>query len=343
MLQVEQPHTPNPLLCSLALAAIGLLSSGTASAQGYDDSFEMKNKLKVELQYADYGEYEYPEPILYHYGVSSYQQIQPFIVNFPELRCLVKFVRLVDRKTALGVKYQYSDLKEDAAQHFGELRITRNLSESVIGLGMVQFMYDTRGFGSIQGGVGGQWDINVLTSLQGDIQYYGRSSAAAAVGGSMGTFNLRLKVRRVITVSTALQGEYIYYNANGDKISFNSQTTGIWISQYLPTESAVHLHFRYYTNSMGIHSIAPSLEIAHYLNYATVLSLKLRYYENKSDNVSLGESDVIIPDGLRSRSVSLQLNREFGISVLAYLKYRYYTSSLNVTMNTYMIGAVYSF
>jgi len=343
MLQVKQSHTRSLVHVPLSIATIVLLYSGTASAQGYDDAFEMKNKLKVEVQYADYGEYEYPEPILYHYSVSSYQKIQPFIVNFPELRSLVKFVRLVDWRTALGIKYQYSDLKEDAAQHFAELRVTRNLSESVIGLGMVQFVHDTRGFSSIQGGVGGQWDINVLTSLQGDMQYYARGSGATAVGGSMGTWNLRIKARRVITISTALQGEYIYYNASGDNISCRSHTAGIWISQYLPTESAVHLHFRYYTNSMGIHSIAPSLEIAHYLDYATVLSLKLRYYENKSDNVSLGESDVIIPDGLRSRSLSLQLNREFGNSVLAYLKYRYYTSSLDVQMNTYMIGAVYSF
>jgi hypothetical protein len=255
----------------------------------------------------------------------------------------VEIVRLLNNRTALGIKYQFSDLKEDASQHFGELRVTRNLSESVIGLASTQFVRDTRGFSSFQAGAGGLWDINVLTSVQGDVQYYARGSEATAVGGSMGTWNFRVKARRVLTLSTAVQGEYIYYNASGDAISFRSHSAGIWLSQYLPTETAVHLHFRYYTNSMGIRSIAPSLEIAQYLNWATVLSLKLRYYENKSDNVSLGESDVIIPNGLRSRSVSVQLNREFGPARLAYAKYRYYTSSLSVQMNTFMIGVIYSF
>lgn len=159
----------------------------------------------------------------------------------------------------------------------------------------------------------------------------------------MGTLNLRLKFRQVLTLSTAVQTEYSYFNANGQSATFSSHNVAIWLSQYLPTETAVHLNVRFYTNSAGIRSIAPSLEIAQYIDWATVLWLKARYYKNRSDNVSLGEQGVIIPDGLESQTYSAQVNRELGASVLLYGKYRYYRSNLKIQMNTYMLGCVYSF
>ena len=340
MLQVKRSHTAITLL--FVFAAL-LFSPAAAFAQGYDDSFEMKNKLKIELQYADYSEYEYPEPVLFHYGVTPYQRMQPYIVNFPEKRGLIKFVRLLGDRTAAGIKYQYTDIKEDAKQHFVEGRLTRNLGESVIGLATAQLFRDSRGFSAYQGGVGGLWDISVLTSIQGDIQYYFRGEEAVPVGGRMGTWNVRLKARQVLTLSTAVQAEYVFYDSQGQDIAFRSHTTGIWLSQYLPTETAVHLHFRYYHNTMGITSFAPSMEIMQYIDWATVLSAKFRYYQNESDNVSFGESGVIVPDGLVSRAFSIQLTREFSNALLMYAKYRYYDSSLSVRMNTYMLGAVYSF
>lgn len=48
MFQAKQRHT------AFYLLLLGVLSGATANAEGYDDAFEMKNKLKVELQYADY-------------------------------------------------------------------------------------------------------------------------------------------------------------------------------------------------------------------------------------------------------------------------------------------------
>ncbi len=54
MFQAKQRHT------TFYLLFLGVLSGAAANAQGYDDAFEMKNKLKVELQYADYGEYRVP-------------------------------------------------------------------------------------------------------------------------------------------------------------------------------------------------------------------------------------------------------------------------------------------
>ena len=89
--------------------------------------------------------------------------------------------------------------------------------------------------------------------------------------------------------------------------------------------------------------MAPSLEVAQYLDWATVLWLKYRYYRNESDNVSLGEQSIIVPDGLRSSAFSIQLNREMSEVLLLYAKYRYYKSNLAIQMNTYMAGVVYSF
>jgi hypothetical protein len=337
MSQVRPLHT----LC--LLLALQAQFAALALSQGYDDAFEMKSKLKIELQYADYGEYEYPEPVLYRYGVSEYKQLEPFIANFPEKRFLVKYTRLMDEKTVLGARYQISDLKQDAKQHFLEAKATRNLGESTVGLLALQLLRDSRGYGAVQGGAGVLWDISVLTSLQADAQYFYRGPEAQPVGGRMSTGNLRLKARQVLTLSTALQSEYSFYSATGDAVSFTSHSIALWLSQYLPTETAVHLNIRYYTNSAGIRSLAPSLELAQYLDWATVLWLKYRYYTNESDNVSLGEQSIIVPDGLRSNAVSVQVNREMSGDLLLYAKYRYYESNLDVQMNTYMLGFVYSF
>jgi hypothetical protein len=337
MFQAKQRHT------AFRFLLLGVLSGTAANAQGYDDAFEMKNKLKIELQYADYGEYEYPEPIIYRYGVKEYRQLEPYIANFPEKRALAKFTRLVGDNTALGVKYQYSDLKQDAKQHFVEAKITQTLNDETVGLVGLQFLRDSRGYSAFQAGVGVLWDISVLTSVQGDVQYFYRGPEAAVVGGRMGTVSARMKFRQVLTYSTALQSEYNFYDANGEALKFSSHTAALWLSQFLPTQTAVHLNVRYYTNSMGIQSIAPSIEIAQYVDWATALWLKYRYYSNKSDNVSLGEQSIIVPDGLRSGSFSAQVNREMSPELLLYAKYRYYGSNLHVQMNTYMVGAVYSF
>jgi hypothetical protein len=337
MFQLKRLHTLS------FLTLLGILCSSAVFAQGYDDAFEMKNKLKIELQYADYGEYEYPEPIIYRYGVSDYRQIEPFIANFPEKRALIKFTRLVGENSALGIKYQYSDLKQDAGQHFLELKSTQNLSDETVGIVGLQFLRDSRGYSAYQGGAGALWEVNALTSIQGDVQYFYRGPDAQIVGGRMGTLNTRVKFRQVLTLSTALQLEYSFYDAKGEGLKFDSHTGALWISQFLPTQTALHLNVRYYRNTMGITSFAPSVEIAQYIDWATTLWLKYRYYENKSDNVSLGEQSIIIPDGLRSSSASIQLNREMNQELLVYAKYRYYGSNLQVHMNTYMVGAVYSF
>jgi len=337
MFQVKHRHT------LFLFIALGILPSSALFAQGYDDAFEMKNKLKVELQYADYGEYEYPEPILYRYGVSEYRQLEPYIANFPEKRALVKFTRLVGENSALSIKYQYSDLKQDVRQHLLEAKITQTMSDEAIGLVSVQYLRDSRGYSAFQGGAGALWDISVLTSIQGDVQYFYRGPDATIVGGRMGTVNARMKFRQVLTLSTALQFEYSFYDAKAEGLKFDSHTAALWLSQFLPTQTAVHLNMRYYTNTMGIRSIAPSIEVAQYIDWATTLWLKYRYYKNRSDNVSLGEQSIIVPDGLRSSSASIQVNREMGLDLLLYAKYRYYSSNLHVEMNTYMLGAVYSF
>jgi hypothetical protein len=342
MSQVRQLHRLPRRRCVCVILALACFSLPLFS-QGYDDVFELKSKLKVELQYADYGEYEYPEPVIYSYGVSPYQQNQSYIANFPEQRGLIKYSRLLGKASQLSVKYQYSAIKEGVTQNLAEVKYTRSMSESVVGIVAGQYLYDSRGFAAYQAGTGALWDISPLTSVQSDIQYYIRGADSGPVGGKMGTVNVRLKARQVLTLSTAVQAEYVYYDAHGDIYTFNSHSVSAWISQFLKSQTAIHLSLRFYTNSMGISSIAPALEVAQYLNWATTLWLKFRYYQNKSDNVSLGEQGVIIPDNLRSRSFSLQVNREVSVAWMVYAKYRYYASNLGVQMNTYMLGAVYAF
>ena len=137
--------------------------------------------------------------------------------------------------------------------------------------------------------------------------------------------------------------EYFFYDASGENLRFKSHALSLWLSQFLPTQTAIHGNIRFYDNSMGIRSWAPSIEIAQYLNWATILRLKYRYYTNRSENVSLGEEEIIIPDNLKSHAVSVQINREFTSDLLVYGKYRYYQSNLDIEMNTYLVGMVYSF
>lgn len=340
MSQVRRLHTCLPLLAAWCLWSV---APDQLMAQGYDDTFEMRSKLKVELQYADYSEYEYPEPILFSYGTSPYTQNDPYIVNFPEQRYLVKYTHLVGSETQLGFRTQFSRIKPDCDQYFVEGKITRAMSDITTGFLSAMVLYDTREYSSFQGGVGAMWEPTPMTSLQGDVQYYYRGPEATAVGGKMGTLNLRAKVRQVLTLSTAIQGEYTYYNADGEAASFTSHTATVWLSQFLPTQTAVHALFRYYTNTLGIRSFSPSLEVAQMVGWSTVVWLKFRYYTNESDNVSFGEAGVIVPDGLISRAYTIQINQDVTPDVLIYGKFRYYDSSLSVAMNTYMLGVVYAF
>jgi hypothetical protein len=303
----------------------------------------MRNKLKVELQYADYWEYEYPEPIIFRFGVQDYTQNLPYLVNFPEKRGLVKFTRMIGSNTAVSIKYQFSDIRDDVDQHMGEFKITRSLANNLVGLIGGQLINDSRGFNNYQYGAGLRWDISALTIIQGDVQVYHRGEDAEPVGGRLQSLNIRMKIRQVLTLSTALFFEYQLYDASGDQIQFTSHAGSVWLSQFLPTQTAIHANIRLYYNSIGIQSMAPSLEIAQYVNWATVIRAKYRYYANESDNVSLGEQRVIIPDNLKSHTISLQLNREINPDLELYGKYRYYKSNLNIEMNTYLIGFVFSF
>ena len=327
----------------LFLIFTGLYPSQFSFSQGYDDTFEMKNKIKVELQYADYWEYEYPEPIVFQYGVQDYQQNLPYIANFPEKRGLFKFTRLLNSTTALSAKYQFSDIRSGVNQSMVEAKVTRMLGKSIVGLAGAQVIIDSRNFYAYQPGIGFRWDISPLTIIQADVQYYTRGSDAVPVGGRLGSWNLRAKIRQVLTLSTAVFVEYLYYDASGDNIAFTSHVVSLWLSQFLQTQTALHANLRWYDNSMGIRSLAPSIEIAQYINWATVLRVKYRYYANRSENVSLGEQEIIIPDDLKSHTVSVQLNRELSSKFLVYGKYRYYKSNLSIQMHTYMAGMVYSF
>jgi hypothetical protein len=324
-------------------AILVIIFAAKLYSQGYDDTFEMRNKLKFEYQYSDYLQYEYPEPLLFTYGVREYTQNRPYIANFPEQRSLLKFTRLVGRAAALSGKYQFSNLTRDVNSHLFDLKYTHTLQKDVIIFSGIQMTSDSRGFNAYQPGIGLRYEISKLSLFQTDLQYYIRGRDAKVVGGWLNSLNFRFKFRQVLTVSTACMFEYIYYNAVGQTVNFESNTFSLWLSQHFVTQTAVHFNLRYYSNSAGIYSLAPSLEVAQYLNWATILRLKYRYYSNESGNLSLGEIDIIIPDNLRSNTLSVQINRELSASIQIYGKYRYYKSNQNIEMNTYLTGIVYSF
>jgi hypothetical protein len=286
----------------------------------------------MEYQYTDYLKYNYPNPVLFEYPNQQYTQPLPYIADFPENRALVRVTQGLGINDEIQLKYQYSDLDVENYQELLNLRYQRNLSAAADGHVSTQL---TRGAGGFMGTMfetGGKIDWAGFVLLSGSYAYYSNKTDTS----SSDAHSFQLKLRQAITRSTALQVRHDYFFAAGDKADFVSNTITFWLSQFLPTQTALHLEWREHWDSVDLHSSSPSFEIDQYLSWATILKVRGRYYYGKpSDPVAL---ESLKGDSFESYSISGILSHYLFAETQVSLKYRYYWSDQDIEMNTYLIA-----
>jgi hypothetical protein len=312
--------TASVLLFIPAIAGAGPLSLGDFT------------QVKMEYQYTDYLKYNYPNPVLFEYPNQQYTQPLPYIADFPENRTLVRVTQGLGINNEIQLKYQYSDLDVENYQELFNLRYQRNLSAAADGHVSAQL---TRGAGGFMGTMfetGGKIDWAGFVLLSGSYAYYSNETDTS----SSDAHSFQLKLRQAITRSTALQVRHDYFFAAGDKADFVSNTITFWLSQFFPTQTALHLEWREHWDSVDLHSSSPSFEIDQYLSWATILKVRGRYYYGKpSDPVAL---ESLKGDSFESYSISGILSHYLYAETQISLKYRYYWSDQDIEMNTYLLS-----
>lgn len=320
-------HSAAIFICAFCLSA-GAALAGPWSIGNF-------TQVKLEYQYTDYLEYKYPNPILFEYPNQDYRQPVPYIADFPENRALAKVSQGLGINDVLHVKYQYSDLDRNKWQQLFNLKYVRNLSASTEAHVAGQI---TTGSGSFLGKmieVGGKVDWAGFFLLEGTYAYYSNKVDTAGASSS-DAHSFELKLRQALSKSTALQVKYGYFFSGGPGADFFSNTLTFWLSQYLPTRTAVHLEWREHWNGQHYHAWSPGLEIDQYLSWATVLTFRARFYQGLPEDPM--QSMSLQGSKFDSYSVSGVLSHHIFAETVVMLKYRYYWSDQDIRMNTYLIG-----
>ncbi|TKJ40766.1 hypothetical protein CEE37_07315 [candidate division LCP-89 bacterium B3_LCP] len=292
-------------------------------------------QVKLEYQYTDYLKYSYPNPILFEYPNQQYTQPLPYIVDFPENRSLARVTQGIGFNDEIQLKYQYSDLSENNFQDLFNLKYQRNVSASADVHISGQF---TRGTGNFLGKMvqlGGRYDWAGFVLASASYAYYTNEIDSVGLEKS-DAHSFQLKLRQTLSRSTAFQVRHDWFFASGEKADFVSNTLTFWLSQWLPTQTAVHLEWREHWDTAGLTSHSPSLEIAQYLSWATIFKTRARYYYGKpTDEAAL---ETIKGDHFTSFSISGILSHHLFAETIVSVKYRYYWSDQDVEMNTYLLA-----
>jgi hypothetical protein len=306
--------------------------------------------IKLEYQYSDYIDYTFPDPVLYQYPDVAYRQPRPFILFFPEHRFLTRLTQYFGFKTSLAMRYQWSDLDENIRQKIYNTRLSYELNDEFSVMGGYQYMslenyvstLDSYSGHMVE--IGGKFNFAGAIHLEPSYAYYtaGYFSPLAEGGGG---HSFLFKYRQALTSSTAFQLKYnfllIDFSTINENQEFNSQTATIWLSQYLPTETAIHLSTRFYWNTVDTKSYAPALEITQYITWNIILHLGYRYYVNNPGTEDFLERI----KGLTLTTIAFSGILDYSISVdtKIQLKYRYYVSNQDITMNTYLFSIEQAF
>lgn len=292
-------------------------------------------QVKMEYQYTDYFQYTYPNPILFEYPNQQYIQPLPFIADFPENRALIRVTQGLGINDELQVKYQYSDLDQDIFQDLFNIKYQRNLSASADAHISSQI---TRGSGGFLGKmieIGGKMDWAGFILASGSYAYYTNEVDSSESKGN-DAHSFQLKLRQSLSRSTALQVRHEWFFASGEKADFVSNTLTFWLSQFLPTKTALHLEWREHWDTTDLLSHSPSFEIDQYLSWRTIATARVRYYYGKPANPDVLET--IKGDHFESYSFTGILSHYILAETQVSLKYRYYWCDQDIAMNTYLIS-----
>jgi len=302
--------------------------------------------IKTEYQYSDYFHYTYPDPILFEYPDQLYFQPAPFLASFPEHRFLTRVTQYFGFNTSLGLRYQWSQLDKNNRQSFYNFRLDHELNDQFSVMGSYQFMsLDNKNEDELDYSghileIGGKYNFAGAVHVEPSLSYY-TSGYFAPNAKSGGGYTAMLNLRQALGRATALQIKYYYlkvdFTTELDKNEkFDANTLTIWLSQYLPMETAIHLSGRFYWNTQQTQSFSPSLEVIHYLSWQTILHVSYRYYKNRPQTEAFLQR--IKGETFSTHAISAILEYSFSANTKLQLKYRFYTSDQQVQMNTYLVG-----
>ena len=328
------------LLSSTILISIAQIGYGQIFGAGY------QTIIKTEYQYSDYNKYTYPDPILFEYPDVPYFQPLPYISAFPEHRFLTKITQYFGFSTSLGIRYQRSHLDQNNQQGIYNFRLTHELSDQYSVISAYQYMdlKNNDATGSDYSGhmfeIGGKFNFAGAVYLEPSYGYF-TSGYVTAGTDQGGAHSLTMKLRQALTRTTAIQAKYNYFyidysTTDLKQEKFFANTLTLWLSQYLPTETAVHLSNRFYWNSSETKSFSPSIEFIQYLDWKTIVHLDYRFYRNEPKEETFLQR--ISNDSFSTHSCSAILEYSFTVNTKIWLKYRYYTSDQNISMNTYLFA-----
>lgn len=328
------------LILLTVLFAIAQAGFGQIFGAGY------QTVIKTEYQYSDYNKYTYPDPILFEYPDVPYFQPLPYISAFPEHRFLTKITQYFGFSTSLGFRYQRSSLDQYNRQGIYNFRLTHELSDQYSIMGTYQYMdlksesQDGDSYSGHMFEIGGKFNFAGAVLVEPGYGFY-TSGYVAAGTDQGGAHSLTLNLRQALTRTTALQAKYNYFYIDYSTLDlskeiFFANTLTVWLSQYLPTETAIHLSNRFYWNSSETRSFSPSIEFIQYLNWKTIVHVDYRYYRNEPQEQDFLQR--IKGDHFSTHSCSAILEYSFTVNTKIWLKYRYYTSDQNISMNTYLFA-----
>ncbi|MFC1555791.1 hypothetical protein ACFL67_01780 [candidate division KSB1 bacterium] len=315
---------------------IAALSVITSTNTLFSQSFFHSTQVKTEYQYSDYFSYEYPDPVLFEYPDVLYSQPLPYIADFPEHRYLFRVIQKFDYRTTLNVKYQHSSLDENISQKIYSALFSRELTDRFsFNVGSQYTDLENRMTGwMLQGGC--TYDFSGFFMIKPQFFYYSNKDQTTQQERSS-AFSYSVLARQALNPVTALQVKYQYFRSEGDVNTFDSNTITGWISRFFETETAVHLSLRYHKNARDFQSYSSELEAIQYLNYASILRLSYRYYTGDPDEELFSGNGTAI-QAISSHSTSAVLEYLLFPGVTVFAKYRYYFSSRDIKMNTYLFG-----
>ncbi len=332
----------------------------SASLFAIGSNFDYYTKIKFEYQYSDYLEYSWPSQIEYAFGEHPYQQPNPLLASFPEHRGLTKITQAFGPDLEIELMYHYSHLgknyfvdnqgnqsswsKDETLYNAAfDYKIKDNFSLTgsaqysvATGNQLSEYSDETATLKGWMVDFGFDYDFAGFIKVEPSLSFFWNTIA----GNKSNAQSYNLKLRQALGKTTATQIKYSYFNADavGAQPSLNYHTITWWISQWLPTQTAVHLFFRYHIDNLGAESSGPGIEVSQYLDWATILTLSYRNYKMTNDDPDSNFRKIIEGDEFTSDAISLIISRTFWNDTIIGLKYRYYTCNQGVSMNTYLFS-----
>jgi|GEM_PF-1425362 len=323
-------------------------------------NFDYYTKVKFEYQYSDYLDYSWPSAIEYAFGEHPFSQPNPLLASFPEHRWLTKVTQAFGSNIELQLMYHYSFLgknyftAEDGSrsqwnksEHLYNSRVNYKVKDNLLLNGTVQYstatgnqLYsasaETADLTGWMFDAGCDWDFAGFVRVEPSVSFFMNEIA----GSKTNAQSMNLKLRQALSNTAAFQVKYSYFHTDpiGNQAGLEYQTVTGWLSQWLPTQTAIHLLYRYHVDNQNAVSNGPGIEISQYLDWATIMTLSYRNYRMNNDDPASNFRQAISGDKFTSDAYSLILSRTFWNDTVIGVKYRYYTTNQNVRMNTYLIS-----